>query len=397
MLIAPEQQTNIHFASWPQFDSEEIDAVTAVLASGKVNYWTGEQGRLFEDQFAEFVGTAHAMTISNGTVALEIALKALGIGPGDEVIVTSRSFMASASSIVWLGAKPIFADVDLCSGNLTAQSVEPLITERTRAVIAVHLAGWPCDMDPIMELAQAHGLKVIEDCAQAHGATYKGRSVGSIGHIGAWSFCQDKIITTGGEGGMLTMNDYALWSACWSLRDHGKGYDIVHSAHPPGYRWLHESFGTNARLTEMQSALGIIGLKRLPETLRARTRNADRLEDRFSQIEALRVEKPPAQVVHAYYKYYAYLRPERLRFGWTRNRIILEITNHGVPCMSGSCSELYREMAFVKAQIQPSKRLLRATALGETSLMFLVHPTLSLEAIDRTCEVVATVFSEATA
>jgi len=397
MLIAPEQQTNIHFASWPQFDSEEIDAVTAVLASGKVNYWTGEQGRLFEDQFAEFVGTAHAMTISNGTVALEIALKALGIGPGDEVIVTSRSFMAGASSIVWLGAKPIFADVDLCSGNLTAQSVEPLITERTRAVIAVHLAGWPCDMDPIMELAQAHGLKVIEDCAQAHGATYKGRSVGSIGHIGAWSFCQDKIITTGGEGGMLTMNDYALWSACWSLRDHGKGYDIVHSAHPPGYRWLHESFGTNARLTEMQSALGIIGLKRLPETLRARTRNADRLEDRFSQIEALRVEKPPAQVVHAYYKYYAYLRPERLRFGWTRNRIILEITNHGVPCMSGSCSELYREMAFVKAQIQPSKRLLRATALGETSLMFLVHPTLSLEAIDRTCEVVATVFSEATA
>jgi len=397
MLIAPEQQTNIHFASWPQFDSEEIDAVSEVLASGKVNYWTGEKGRSFEAQFAAFVGTAHAMTISNGTVALEIALKALGIGPGDEVIVTARSFMASASSIVWLGAKPIFADVDLCSGNLTAHSIEPLITERTRAIIAVHLAGWPCDMDPIMELAQANGLKVIEDCAQAHGASYKGRRVGSIGHIGAWSFCQDKIITTGGEGGMLTMKDDELWSACWSLRDHGKGYDVVHSAHPPGYRWLHESFGTNARLTEMQSALGIIGLRRLPETLRLRTRNAERLGERFSQIAALRVERPPAYAVHAYYKYYAYLRPERLRFGWTRNRIIQDISNLGVPCMSGSCSELYRELAFVKAQIQPSKRLMRATKLGETSLMFLVHPTLSLDAIDRTCEVVAKVFSEATA
>jgi len=397
MQTVHDSPTKIEFASWPSFGAEEIEAVAAVLASGRVNYWTGELGKSFEEQFAAFVGTEHAMTISNGTVALEIALKALGVGVGDEVIVTSRSFMASASSIAWLGATPVFADVDLGSGNITRQTVEPLVTERTKAIIAVHLAGWPCEIAPILDLAKGAGLKVIEDCAQAHGARYRGQSVGSLGDIGTWSFCQDKIISTGGEGGMLTMNDEALWAACWSIRDHGKSYDAVHRAdHPVGYRWLHQSFGTNARLTEMQSALGIFGLRILPETLRLRTRNAQRLGAALSNIPAVRLETPGPELTHAYYRYYAYVRPELLKRGWDRDRLIEQITARGVPCASGSCSELYRESAFLQAGIGPVNRLPNAQALGETSLAFFVHPNLSERAIERTGEVVAEVFHLAT-
>ena len=195
------------FPSWPCFTHDEAKAVADVLLSNRVNYWTGNEGREFEREFAEAVGCTHAVAVANGTVALELALKVLGVGNGDEVIVTPRTFMASASAIVNAGAKPVFADVDRESQNITADSIRPVLTERTRAIICVHLAGWPCDMDPIMDLAAERGLWVIEDCAQAHGARYKGRSVGSLGHVAAWSFCQDKIMTTGGEGGMLTTND----------------------------------------------------------------------------------------------------------------------------------------------------------------------------------------------
>jgi len=398
MQIANESRTDVEFAPWPAFGAEEIEAVSAVLASGRINYWTGGLGRAFEDKFAAFVGTRHAMTISNGTVALEIAMRALGVGPGDEVIVTSRSFMASASSIAWMGAVPVFADVDLRSGNLSRQTVQPLVTERTKAIVAVHLAGWPCEMEPLIELAQEKGLKVIEDCAQAHGARYRGYSVGSLGDIGTWSFCQDKIISTGGEGGMLTMNDDALWSACWSLRDHGKSFDAVHrSDHPVGYRWVHQSFGTNARLTEMQSALGIIGLRNLPDTLRIRTRNAQRMCKAFSRIPAIRVEIPDLEMTHAFYRLYAYVRPELLKRGWDRDRLIEQITAQRVPCASGSCSELYRESAFVEAGFGPSNRAPNAKELGETSLAFFVHPNLSDQAVERTCDVVTDVFRLATA
>jgi dTDP-4-amino-4,6-dideoxygalactose transaminase len=239
---------NTPLAPWPSFTPEEADAVQKVLLSNKVNYWTGTEGREFEKEFAAYCGAKHAIALTNGTVALELALFALGIGPGDEVITTSRTFIASASCIVMRGATPVIADVDPVSQNVTAETIRPLITPRTRAIIAVHLAGWPCDMDPILALAREHGLKVIEDCAQCHGATYKGRPVGSLGDVAAFSFCQDKIMTTGGEGGMLTTRDTALWERAWAFKDHGKSFDAVYNRqHPPGFRWLHESFGTNAK------------------------------------------------------------------------------------------------------------------------------------------------------
>lgn len=384
------------FAPWPYFEPDEIEASVKVLQSGKVNYWTGQEGRIFEREFAQYVGTKHAIALHNGTVAIELALYAMGVGEGDEVITTPRTFIASASAAVMRGARPIMADVDRDSGLITAESIEKVITPRTKAIVVVHLAGWPADMDSIMELAHKHNLWVIEDCAQAHGAKYKGKSVGSIGHAGAWSFCQDKILTTGGEGGMLTLNDDALWSKAWSFKDHGKSYDAVYNRqHPPGFRWLHEDFGTNWRMLEVQSAIGRVILRKLDGWIEKRRMHAHYLSERFRQIPALRVPEVPADLYHAYYKYYVYVRPEMLKPGWSRDRIMQVVSDNGIPCMSGSCSEIYLEKAFTRRGWQPTERLPVAQELGETSLMFLVHPTLSMEHIKATADVVEQVMQEA--
>ena len=366
------------FALWPQVSQEEIDAVTTVLRSGKVNYWTGEEGRQFEREFAAAVGTKHAIALANGTVALELALYALGVGPGNEVVVPSRTFLATGSSVVMRGATPVFAEVDRESQNVTAETVLAALTPRTRAVIVVHLAGWPCDMDPIMELARERNLFVIEDCAQAHGATYKGRTVGSIGHIGAFSFCQDKIMTTCGEGGMITLNDDELWSAAWSYKDHGKSWDAVYKRqHPSVFKWLHESIGTNWRLTEVQSAAGRVALRQLSGWVETRRRNAAILTRALSTLELLRLTTPGADFGHSYYKYYAFVRPERFRADWTRDRIISTLQAQGIPCGTGTCPEIYLEGAFKSRGTGRQARHPIAQELGETSLMFLVHPTLS--------------------
>lgn len=384
---------NTRFPPWPSFTTEEVDVVEKVLLSNKLNYWTGTEGREFEKEFASYCGVRHAIVLANGTVALELALYALGIGPGDEVVTTSRTFIASASCVVMCGATPVLADVDPVSQNITAETIRTVLTPRTKAIIAVHLAGWPCDMDSIMELAGKHGLKVIEDCAQAHGATYKGRMVGSLGDVAAFSFCQDKIMTTGGEGGMLTTNDEVLWRKSWEYKDHGKSYDSVyHQQHPQGFRWLHDSFGTNWRLTEMQSAIGRVQLRRLKEWLGIRRRHASVLTKIFSGISALRTTLPTEEIDHAYYKYYTFVRPEKLKPGWDRDRIMAAVNAEGVPCYSGSCSEIYLEKAFQTAGLCPEKRLDVAKILGETSLMFLVHPTLSDNEIDSTCSAVKKVF-----
>jgi dTDP-4-amino-4,6-dideoxygalactose transaminase len=332
------------------------------------------------------------VALANGTLALDAALKALGIGPGDEVIVPPRTFIATVSSVVNAGATPVFADVDADSGNLSAETIRPALTPRTRAIICVHLAGWPCDMDPIMQLAAEHGLKVIEDCAQAHGAQYKGRHIGSIGHIAAWSFCQDKIMTTGGEGGMVTTNDEKLWRSVWEYKDHGKSYEAVYERkHPPGFRWLHETFGTNWRMLEMQAAIGRLQLRRMGEWTAARTRNADAIWASCRPYAGVRVPVVPKTSQHAHYKCYVYVNKQRLRPEWTRDRIAETINAKGVPCFQGSCSEVYLEKAFDATGWRPVKPLAVARSLGETSLMFLVHPTLGGGEIDKTCTVASQV------
>ena len=388
------------YPSWPVYSKEEIEAVEQVLCSGKVNYWTGEQGRVFEREYAAYVGVEHAIALANGSVALELALRALGVQPGDEVIVTPRSFIASATSIVVCGATPVFADVDRDSQAITAASIAPLISSRTRAIVLVHLAGWPCDMDPIIALAREHGLKVIEDCAQAHGARYRGMPVGSFGDAAAFSFCQDKIITTGGEGGMLVTRSEAVWEKAWAYKDHGKGFDAVYRVRDEdetGFRWVHESFGTNFRMTEMQAVIGRIQLCRLDDWIHQRRRNARVLIDGLANESLLRIPLPDDHAYHAYYKFYAFLQPTHMRAGWTRDRIIGELNEHGVPCFSGSCSEVYREKAFVDSPFVPAQRLPVARELGDTSLMFLVHPTLAEADMQRMLKQIRQVLREAQA
>ncbi len=379
---------NNSFSPWPSFTAEEVNAVARVLSSNRVNYWTGEECRQFEREFAEWAGSRRAIAMMNGTVALDSALRALGIGPGDEVVVTPRSFMASASCVVTAGAIPVFADVDADSQNLSAETIHKVLTSKTRAVICVHLAGLPCDMDPIMELAREKGLKVIEDCAQAHGAKYRGRMVGTIGDVGAWSFCQDKIITTGGEGGMVTTDDEELWSRMWSYKDHGKSWEAVYErTHPPGYRFVHDSFGTNWRMLELQAVLGRMQLQRLEHAIEARTANAQQLAAVCAQFDCIRVAPVPAGVRHAYYRFYAFVCPERLASGWSRDRIVAEINAQGVPCFQGTCSELYLEKAFDGTPYRPSAPMPVARELGLTSLSFLVHPTLSNVEMGKACDV----------
>jgi dTDP-4-amino-4,6-dideoxygalactose transaminase len=389
---------NTPFAPWPSFSEEEVTAVSQVLASGKVNYWTGNICRTFESKYAEWCGTKHAIALMNGTVALDVALIALGIGPGDEVVVTPRTFMASVSTVVTSGAIPVFADVDPNSQNLTAETIRKVLTMKTKAVVVVHLAGLPCDMDPIMELANERGFYVVEDCAQAHGAKYHGRSVGSIGHIGAWSFCQDKIMTTGGEGGMVTTNDTELWSSMWSYKDHGKSWEGVYERkHPPGPRLVHDNFGTNWRMLEMQAALGLIQLEKLPSWIERRQSIARQLESACRQHELLRVPEISNAIEHAYYRFYAFIRPEKLATGWTRDRVIQEICDRGVPCLHGSASEVYLEQAFDDTGWRPVERLPTAKDLGETSIAFLTHPTITNEQITKACNTINAVCKLASA
>lgn len=383
---------NTPFSPWPSFTIEETAAVQQVLLSNKVNYWTGTECRDFEKEFAAWCGSRYAVALANGTLALDVALKALGIGPGDEVVVTPRTFIASISCVVNAGAVPVFADVEPDSGNISARTIERVLTARTRGIVCVHLAGWPCDMDPIMALAKLHGLKVIEDCAQAHGASYKGRSVGSIGHVGAWSFCQDKIMTTGGEGGMVTTNDRELWAAMWSYKDHGKSWDAVYEQEQPtGFRWVHDSFGTNWRMLEIQAVIGRIQLRRMGDWHARRLANAQCLWGTAGKLPGLRAPVVPQDIIHAAYKCYVYIVPEQLHAGWNRDRVLSEINARGVPCFTGSCSEVYLEKAFDGTGWRPTHRLSVARDLGETSLMFLVHPTLTKTEIGKTCDVMSEV------
>jgi len=383
--------------TWPYFGPDELDAVANVLKSGRVNYWTGQEGRHFESDFAAWCGTKHAIAMANGSVTIEACVHALGLKPGDDFVTTPRTFVASSSVCVLQGLRPVFADVDPDSGNITPESIERVLTPKTKLILPVHLAGWPCDMPGIMDLAGSIGAFVIEDCAQAHGAKIGDRNVGTYGEINTWSFCQDKIMTLGGEGGMVTTDADELWSSAWSYKDHGKNYESVYRKdHPIGFRWLHDTWGTNLRLTEMQSAIGRRQLQKLPQWTAARTANAQILASYLASCPAVRVPQVPDGYTHAYYKFYAYVLPEALADGWSRDRIMTEISAQGLPAYSGSCSEIYLEKAFDGTDSRPKERLPMARELGDTSLMFLVHPTLDEAKMHQYGEAIQTVLRKAT-
>lgn len=383
---------------WPSPDARDEAAVLRVMRSGNINYWTGHEARTLETEYAAHLGRRFGIALANGTAALEIALRAFGVGPGDEVVVPARTFIATASSAVAVGAAPVCADIDPQSGTLTAETIRAALTPRTRAVIPVHLGGWPVDMEPIMQLAYEHDLIVVEDCAQAHGATLHGRPVGSFGHAAAFSFCQDKIIPVG-EGGLLALDDETAYRTAWAFKDHGKALAKVEEVRQDigstSFRWLHDTFGTNARMGELEGALAREGLARLPEWHAARTRNALRLASALETVPGLRVPLPDATMEHAFYRLYAFLEPATLAPRWDRDRIALAINAEGVPCMYGSCAELYRENAFICAGLAPSERLPVAAAAHETSLCFPAHPTLGDADIDDIAAAVAKVMAVA--
>lgn len=363
------------FASWPVFDDETLNVVQNVLKSGNVNYWTGQECREFEREFAEFVGTEHAIAVSNGTVALELALIAAGVQSGDDVVVSPRTFVATGSAVAMLKATPVFADIDPVSGNVTASTIAAALTPETTAIVVVHAFGWPADMPAIMKLAEQHNLKVIEDCAQAHGATIDGQKVGSFGHVNAFSFCQDKIMTTGGEGGMVTTNCPDLWNRAWSFKDHGKSWDACYNRqHETVFKWLHESIGTNWRMTEMQGAIGRVAVTRLPEWIAQRRANFEVLCDYLDEVDGFQVARPDARFGNACYKFNVNLSPEILDCGWSRDDIVRAIQAEGIPCGSGLCTEIYLEQAL--SPFVPRQRLPVAKDFGERSVMFLIHPTL---------------------
>jgi len=386
--------------AWPSPGEQELAAVTGVIRSGKLNYWTGTEGRSLEHEYAALLGRAHGVAVANGTLALELALRAFSIGAGDEVVVPSRTFIATASAVVAVGATPVVCDVDADSGNLTATTVASVISARTRAVIPVHVGGWPVDMDPLLALAGARGLVVIEDCAQAHGGAYRGRPVGSLGgHAAAFSFCHDKIVPAG-EGGLLVLDDAAAYERAWAYKDHGKSLAKVRDAEngtggATSFRWLVDSFGSNWRIDEFSAAMARSGMRSLPEWHEVRTANALRLASALAAVPGLRVPLPADDTQHAFYRLYAYVRPEALAPGWDRNRIARSVVAEGVPCQYGTCAEIYREQAFVDARLAPETRLPGAAHLHEVSLAFPVHPTLSDVDIDDIASAVRSVMEVA--
>ncbi|MGB3808028.1 MAG: DegT/DnrJ/EryC1/StrS family aminotransferase [Erythrobacter sp.] len=368
---------------WPMHESDEIEAVTKVLLSGEVNALVhGTQNRAFEAEFAQYLGVSHALALSNGTVAIELALRALGIGPGDEVIVPARSFFATASAVVAAGASPIFADVEADTQNIDPNSVERLLCDRTRAIICVHLAGQPCDMDRLCTIATANGLRLIEDCAQAHGATWRGSPVGSFGDAGCFSFCTDKIMSTGGEGGMVVMDDERSWRIAAAYKDHGKNpLRMRERANtPPGeFRFLHDDFGSNFRMTEMQAAIGRRQLAKLDGWVARRRANAEALIAAACSSPAVLPLRLPEEARHAYYKAYVRLDLDRFPAGISRSDVIAALMDRGIVCGSGSCPDMSREAAFQNVEAKRDGELANAHLIARETLMFQVDHTLDPE------------------
>jgi dTDP-4-amino-4,6-dideoxygalactose transaminase len=376
-----------NISPWPHYEADEIEAAIQTLHLGKVNYWTGELGRQFEVAYAKYVGKQYGIALANGTVALELALRVLGVKAGDEVIVASRSYVASASCVLLVGATPVFADINADSGNISVETISPLITKKTKAIIPVHVGGWPCDMPAIMALANKHNLSVIEDCAQAHGAYVAGKPVGAWGQAAIFSFCQDKIISTGGEGGMLLLDDELAYKQAWAYKDIGRSYDAVyHQRHPEGFRWLTEIAGSNFRMTEFQAAIGLKQLEKLPRWVEQRNANANAITNLLKQFDFIDV--PMLQKVngacHAHYRLYAKVKVGVNVAGLSgealRNFLINKLVASGVPCFFGSCAEIYREKLFVK--LAPNERLPIASSFSDYAFCFLVHNTITTEQLE---------------
>jgi len=375
--------------SWPHFSADEQAAVMEVLQSGKVNYWTSDKVNQFEQAFADYHQVNHAVAVANGTLALELALRALNIGQGDEVLVPCRTFVASALAVVAVGATPVFVDIEPENQNVSVQTLTAGLTKKTKALIVVHLNGWPAPMLDIMPFANSHNLKVIEDCAQAHGAAIGEQLVGSFGDAAAFSFCQDKIISTGGEGGMLLVNDSEAYQRAWSYKDHGKNRAKCLERHDiPRFRWVHDGQGSNWRMTAMQAAIGLAQLQKLSDWLGIRKQHADSYRAALSSCDSFYIPEPKEPIRHAYYKFNLRLTEQS---PLSQLEILQQLKQRGVPAFSGSCPQVQREQVFTQGKAVAD--FPNAKILEQSNLQFLLHPTLAAADIDWICSQILDVLS----
>ena len=380
--------------NYPYYNKSSIEKVKKILKSGRVNYWTGDECKNFEKEFSNYHNVKYSLSVSNGSVALEMALKALNLKKTNSVIVTPRSFVASASCVLNSRLKPIFADVD-DNGNLSIEGIKKAYNKNVKAIIIVHLNGLSCDLDPILKFVKQKKLFLIEDCSQAHGAIYKGGKVGSFGHISTWSFCQDKIMSTGGEGGMISTNNKKLWLKLWSLKDHGKNYkSVFYKKHKVGFKWLHDDLGSNYRMTEMQAAIGREQLKSLDKQIKKRNLIANLylngLKDYYLKYDILKKldvkylthpikknSKKDNQSIHAFYRLNLHINKNKIK----QTKLIQQLNQNKINCGVGACPEIYREKIFKKLKFYPKKRLINAKLLGETSIAFPIDPYRALTKI----------------
>ena len=363
--------------NWPTVSGDEIKLVNNVLKSEKLNFWTGKNCRNFEKEFSNFFKIKYSISIANGSVGLDIAIKSLELKSNSEIIVTPRSYISSVTSVINQNHKPVFADIDLNSQNIESETIEKKITKKTKAIIVVHLGGMPSNMKKIVNLAKKYDLKIIEDCSQAHGARIDQKYVGTFGDVSVWSFCNDKILNTLGEGGVVATKNFKLYKKLWSLKDCGKNYlKLLNSRKENKFRWIHDFQGTNLRMTEVQAAVGRYQLKKLSTWIKMRNDNSNKIIKICQKYKSLRTQIVPTNFINAYYRCYVFLNIKYIKKGWERQNIIKYLNSIGIQCDVGSCPEIYKEKFLLKTKNIPLKPLKNASLIGKTSIAFKVFPNI---------------------
>ncbi len=333
------------FPPFPIYGEEEISAAERVLRSGKFSRLSGVEAHSFEQEYAAWFGVKHAIGANNGTSAIHMALAALEIGPGDEVIHTSHCFIGTATPTAHNGATPVFADIDPRTFNIDPKSIEAKITPRTKAIVPVHINGCPADMDEIMDIARRHNLYVIEDAAQAHGALYKGKKVGTIGDVGCFSFWEDKLMTTAGEGGIIITDNDEIAKRAIMFQNHGEA--AADSSYYVGERlYHHEILGWNYRMNELQGAVGREQLKKLDASIEGRRRNAHMLTELFNEVEGILPPYEPEYVKHVFYKYI--IRLDRKVLDIDAKDFVAALQAEGIPCSRRYPTPLHKQPVFEK-------------------------------------------------
>ena len=361
---------------WPNFSKSLVSKVGKIIKSGTINYTIGPYGKIFENQFSKFIGTKYSVAVCNGTAALEVAIKSLKLPKKSKILVPARSFFSSASCIVNTGHIPIFLDVDRQTQNISVNEIEKKMTKDTRVIICVHLAGLPCDMYKIKKIAKKKNLKIIEDCSQAHGASINKKYVGSFGDLSTWSFCNDKIISTLGEGGMISTNNKKIYEFCKSHINHGTSTQNTKQSY--GFNYNKDYFGTNLRITEIQSLAGSEQLKNLKKIQKKREKMAKDYFNLISQYkEYFESYYPEKQIKSAWYRFYFFLKTNIKNSQKIRIRIIKNLRINGLKSFTGSCPEIYLEKSFKKLKNFKQKRLKNCKSLGEKSIALDLNHTLS--------------------